>query len=40
MTTPYWIWLLIIVAGVVGSLGTLVAILLTFVRERRAGELW
>lgn len=40
MTTPYFVFLLMIGAGVFGSLFTLIAITLTFFRERRAGTLW
>lgn len=38
--TPFWLWLGIILIGVLGSLGTLVTIMITFVQEKRAGELW
>jgi hypothetical protein len=38
--TPYVIWLIIIVVGVVGSIATLGGILLIFIREFRSGELW
>ncbi|HLR85275.1 MAG TPA: hypothetical protein VK059_10000 [Nocardioidaceae bacterium] len=40
MTTPYAVYLLLIGAGVFGSLFTLIAITVTFFRERKAGSLW
>ena len=38
--TPYFIWLVIILVGVVGSILTLGGILFIFIREFRSGELW
>lgn len=38
--TPYVLWLVIIIVGVVGSVATLGGILLIFIREFRSGELW
>lgn len=37
---PYWFWLLLIVLGVVGSLATLIGIVVTFFRELARGRLW
>lgn len=38
--TPFVLWALIIVIGVVGSIVTLAGILIIFIREFRSGELW
>ena len=40
MTTPYVLFLVIILLGIFGSLFTLVSIVLTFLRERKDGTLW
>lgn len=40
VSAPYWFWLLLIVLGVVGSLSTLIGIVIAFVRELRSKQLW
>lgn len=40
MSTPFWLFLLLVLIGTLGSLGTLIAITLTFFKEKRAQDLW
>lgn len=40
MQVPYALWLALILVGILGSLGTLIGILITFFKERRSGVLW
>lgn len=40
MNTPFWLFLTLLLVGTLGSLGTLVAITLTFFKEKREHDLW
>lgn len=40
MATPYWLFIALILMGTVGSLATLVGIVITFFREHKEGRLW
>jgi hypothetical protein len=40
LETPFSLWILVILLGVVGSITTLATILLIFLRELKKGELW
>ncbi len=40
MTTPFWLFLGLVLVGSLGSLGTLIAITVTFFREKREQHLW
>lgn len=40
MQSPFWFFALLIMVGVVGSVGTLAAILVIFFKELRSGTLW
>lgn len=38
--SPYWLFVLLVLTGVVGSVFTLTSILIIFVKELRSGTLW
>jgi hypothetical protein len=38
--TPMFIWALIIIVGVIGSIVTLATIVYLYIRELKSGELW
>lgn len=40
METPYWLFVGLLLVGTLGSLGTLIGILITFVKEHKEGTLW
>lgn len=40
MTTPFWLYLGLVLLGTLGSLGTLIAITVTFFKEKRDHDLW
>ena len=40
MEMPYWLFIALILVGIVGSLGTLIGIVITFFKERKTGQLW
>jgi hypothetical protein len=40
METPYWMFVGLILMGVLGSLATLIGIVITFFQEQKSGQLW
>ena len=40
MTIPFFLWIALIVIGVVGSLSTFVGIIITFFHEKKHDLLW
>ena len=40
MSTPFVVFLGLIIIGIFGSLSTLIGIAVTFLKERRSGDLW
>jgi hypothetical protein len=40
MTTPFWLYLGLVLLGALGSLGTLIGITVTFFIEKRDQKLW
>lgn len=40
MTTPFWLYLGLVLLGTLGSLGTLIAITVTFFKEKHDHDLW
>lgn len=40
MALPYWLFIALILTGVLGSLATLIGIVVTFFQEQKSGQLW